>query len=109
MKAVGSSTAHRCVSVRDGEGGTKCLSIPHYRELCISSVKHSHVKCGRESEGTVVLLTEKHASHIYPEQKGTSHVWIKLKKELTSSDLHIYLCAIYMTPLSNTTIRNDDP
>ena len=94
MKAVGSSTAHRCVSVRDGEGGTKCLSIPHYRELCISSVKHSHVKCGRESEGTVVLLTEKRASHIYPVKIETSQVWIQLKKELTSSDIHIYLCAI---------------
>ena len=79
MKALGSSSAHRCVSVRDGEGGTKCLSIPHDRELCISSVKHSHVKCGRESEGTVVLLTEKRASQIYPEQKRTSHVWIRLR------------------------------
>ena len=60
-----------------GEGETKCLSIPQYREICISSVKHSHVKYGKESEGTVFLLTEKRASHIYPEKKGKSHVWIK--------------------------------
>ena len=79
MKVLGSSTAHRCVSVRDGEGGTKCLSIPHYRELCISSVKHSHVNCGRESEGAIVMLSEKRASHIHPEQKRTSHVWIRLR------------------------------
>src|SRR4029434_2139988 len=43
----------------------------------------------------------------WEDRKGTSDVWIKLKKELTFSILHIYLCAFYMTPLSNTTIRND--
>ena len=64
-----------------------------------------NTKLGNFSE----TLKEKWASHIHPEEKETSHVWIKLKKELTSSDLHIYLCAIHMTPLSNTTIRNDDP
>ena len=39
----------------------------------------------------------------WEDRKGTSNVWIKLKKELTFSILHIYLCDIYMTPLSNTT------
>ena len=41
-----------------GEGELN-VSIPHDRELCNSSVEHSLVKSGKESEGTVVLLTEK--------------------------------------------------
>ena len=53
--------------------------------------------------------SQRELSYCWQKKCGTSHVWIKLKKELTSSDLHIYLCAIYMTPLSNTTIRNYNP
>ena len=88
-----------------GEGETKCLSIPQYREICISSVKHSHVKYGKESEGTVVLLTEKRASHIHPEQKGTSQAWVVLKRNKIPQ-IFTCTCVPSLTPLSNTTIRN---
>lgn len=73
-------------------------SIPHYRELCIPSIKNPKVKCGRDSGGIIVLFKENISNYIFPVKKGRSHIWIKLKKELTSSDLDIYLCAIYIPP-----------
>ena len=63
-----------------GEGETKIIignSVFLLFNILMSNVEES------------VLLKEKWASHIHPEEKGTSHVWIRLKKELTSSDLHI--------------------
>ena len=78
--------------------------------VCIAKYMHMHFRC--LFYNMKILYTKskvsEHSSWSRAARQpaksrmrlATSNVWIKLKKELTSSDLHIYLCAINMTPLS---------
>lgn len=70
----------------------------NYRELCIPSVKHPHTKHGRDSGGIIIWFKEHFLDDISPEKKGTTHIWLKLKREIVTSDQDIYLCAIYIPP-----------
>ena len=84
--------------MKHGKDNQQDYSLPKYRDVYIPSIKHSNIKCGRNSGGIIVWFKESIKNHIITVKKGLTYVWLKLSKELMLSSQDIYLCAIYIPP-----------
>ncbi len=86
---------------------SKSYTPPNYRELRIPSIKQPNVKNGRDSGGIIVWFKEHLWQYIQPVKKGTTHIWIKLKKEILCLDEDLYLCASYIPPRESPYYNED--
>ncbi len=86
---------------------SKSYTPPNYRELRIPSIKQPNVKNGRDSGGNIVWFKEHLWQYIQPVKKGTTHIWIKLKKEILCLDEDLYLCASYIPPRESPYYNED--
>ncbi len=86
---------------------SKSYTPPNYRELRIPSIKQPNVKKGRDSGGIIVWFKEHLWQYIQPVKKGTTHIWIKLKKEILCLDEDLYLCASYIPPCESPYYNED--
>ena len=69
-----------------------------YIELIIPSVKHKHIKNGRDSGGLLIWYKGEYKDYISPVKKGTNHIWIKIHSNILENNRDVYLCAIYVPP-----------
>ncbi len=86
---------------------SKSYTPPNYRELRIPSIKQPNVKNGRDSGWIIVWFKEHLWQYIQPVKKGTTHIWIKLKKEILCLDEDLYLCASYIPPRESPYYNED--
>ena len=72
-----------------------------YIELIIPSVKHSHIKYGRDLSGLLIWYKGEHKDYISPVKQGTNYIWIKIHSNIVENNRDVYLCAIFI-PASNS-------
>ena len=69
-----------------------------YIERIIPSVKHSHIKNGRDSGGLLIWYKGEYNDYISPVKKGINYIWIKIHSNILENNRDVYLCAIYIPP-----------
>ncbi|KAI4889447.1 hypothetical protein NFI96_002246 [Prochilodus magdalenae] len=80
----------------------KSDSVTHcptnYKEIIIPSVKHTNTKKGRDSGGIIIWYKSELSKFITPLKLHKSHIWLKIKKEITDSVKDLFLCTVYIPP-----------
>ena len=70
----------------------------NYREIIVSSQKHSSITRGRESGGLIIWYKSELHNQMSPVKIGINYIWLKLKKKLLLTDMDLFICAIYIPP-----------
>lgn len=69
-----------------------------FREIVLPSTKLKGVTQGRESGGMLIWYRAHLITSITDIQIGKNNIWLKIQKDIVSTDRHIFLCATYIPP-----------
>lgn len=69
-----------------------------FREIILPSTKLRGVTQGRDSGGMLIWYRTELMDSIKSIKIGKSYIWLKIQKDIVSTDRHIFLCATYLPP-----------
>ena len=69
-----------------------------YREIAISSRKNKGVTRGRDSGGIIIWHKVEIDKYISLVKKEETHIWFKIKRQLTQTTKDIFVCTVYIPP-----------
>ncbi len=69
-----------------------------FREIILPSTKLRGVTQGRDSGGMLIWYRTELIDSIKSKKIGKSYIWLKIQKDIVSTDRHILLCATYLPP-----------
>ena len=77
---------------------------------CISKIRKKSKKARRHSGGIIVFYRkefEKGISYLVEGTHSQNRLWLKLNKDFFGFSDHIYMCAVYIPPISSVHSEND--
>ncbi len=78
-----------------------------FREIILPSTKLRGVTKGRDSGGMLIWYRTELIDSIKTIQIGESYIWLKIKKDIVSTNRHIFLCATYLPPAESPYYNKD--